>query len=293
MDIKADEAARMGLYTLPFHIQLGEESYLDGTKECTCAKLFEFVDSTGILPKTSAANVGELKEHFAKLLEDHDEIIHFTISSALSAGYSNALMAAEGNDKIHVIDSKTISLGIFFQARFAQKLAQEGELSTAQIVEKVLEYQSHIQTSLLIDKLDYMYKGGRCSKVSLLGANLLKIKPAIVSTDDGKLTVGRKFRGQLNKAVKDYLLSTLDSYEGIDLSFAAVGYTVTPEETVNMAEATLKEYGFKEVYLTETNGTDASHGGPNVVGFAFAYERKKQSQGGLLSRIMGKSESEE
>ncbi len=274
MDLKPNDALGMGIHNLPFHVQMGEESYLDGAPECSCANIFSFVEKTGTLAKTSAANVEEYRAHFESLLEEYDGVIHFSISSRLSSGYANAVEAAKGLN-VKVVDSKTISLGIAMMARHAVKMVAEGASDLDEIEAGCLAVRERTEASLLIDKLDYMWKGGRCSKLTLIGANVLKIKPAIVSQDDGKLGVGRKFRGKLEKAVRDYLLSTLDMYEGIDYGLAMLGYTVTPKEVVDMAVALLKEKGFKEVFVTETNATDACHGGPNVVGFAFLYGKKK------------------
>ncbi len=275
MDLKPHIALLMGIHILPFHVQMGEESYADGADEASPEKIFEYFERTGDLAKTSAANAEEYRAHFDKLLEEYDAVIHFSISSRLSGGYSNACLAAEGDKRIRIVDSKTVSFGIAMMAREAKKLIDEGVEDLDEIEKKCLYVREHTQASLLIDKLDYMWRGGRCSKLTLIGANLLKIKPAIVSEEDGKLGVGRKFRGKLERSVQDYLNATLDSYTGIDYSYAMLGYTVTPKEVIDDAVNLLKERGFKEVFVSQCNATDSCHGGPNVVGFAFLYEKKK------------------
>lgn len=270
MDLQKESLKEYEISSIPFHVQKGDENILDG--KYSNEELFDYTEKTGQLCRTSACNVSELEEHFSSLLKYSDKVIHFTISSDLSSGYQNAVIAKNDNANIEVIDSRSISLGIALMAIYARKLINDGKDNFASIVDKVKAFREHVHASLLIDKLNYMNKGGRCSKLMVLGANLLQIKPAIVAKE-GKLTVGAKYRGKLDKAVLDYIDGEIGAHQDIDYSIVGIGYTSTPKDVIDKAVKRLYEKGFKKVLLEKTNATDACHGGPNVIGLAFASGR--------------------
>lgn len=274
MDFDNALQAKTGVYSVPFHIHLGDVEYLDNGEHPN-EELFEYFDRTKQIPRTAAANIGEIRAHFDKILEDHDAIIHFTISSGMSSGYQNACNAADGDPRITVIDSHSFSLGIGYLAYRAKQLADEGK--TVEEILKVIEtLQNEVSASLVVRDLWYMAKGGRCSSLIGLLGSVLHIIP-LLEVIDGKLANEKKFQGNIRKLGKKYVETMIAKYsrdEEIDYSLAMVGYSTELHSGVQAAVDTLKEMGFKEVVVTKCNATCPSHGGPDVIGFSFRHFKK-------------------
>lgn len=273
MDFDKNMQEKYGVYSVPFHIQLGEVSYLDdGTHDNQ--ELFDYFDKTKKIPRTSAANVQEISEHFSNILKDNDYVIHFTISSGLSSGYQNAVAAKGDDERIFVIDSTSFSLGIGYMALYAKKLADTGKYTPEQIVAECEDLKNHVCASLVVRDLIYMAKGGRCSSLTGLLGSMLHIIPVLV-VKNGKLINEKKLMGNIRKLGKKYVEYMLSQYEDIDYSMAMVGYSTELHSGVLQAVEALKEAGFETVEVTKCNATCPSHGGPEVIGFSFKYGKEK------------------
>ena len=185
----------------------------------------------------------------------------------MSCAYTNAVKASKKFKNVYVVDSRSLSTGIALLAIKATKMAEAGK-SAEEIFEQTNADTALVQASFVINKLDYLKKGGRCSSLALLGANLLKIRPQIV-VRNGKMVSGKKYRGDFNIVVKNYCADTLKEFSSYDNSLAFVTYTTASAEAVNYADEALKNAGFKEIYHTRAGGTIASHCGPNTLGILF------------------------
>ncbi len=265
LDLTKELIEKYDIHVVPFAIIMGEEQYYDG--EVTSKDLFAYTAKTGKLARTSAVNEAQSEEHFRKLLLDHDAIIHFTISSDMSASYQNAVKASEKFENVYVVDSRTLSTGVALQAIYAKKLADKG-MSPEEIVSKVKERIPFDQASFAIEAVNYLYKGGRCSGLAALGANLLHIRPQII-VKDGKMGQGKKFRGPMNKWVKDYVEETLKEYNNPDHSIIFITFSSATDEAVSWCVERLKKEGFKEIYPTFAGGTVSCHCGPGTLGILY------------------------
>lgn len=265
LDLTKELEEKYDIRVVPFAIIMGEEQYYDG--EVTSKDLFAYTAKSGKLARTSAVNEAQSEEHFRKLLLDYDAIIHFTISSDMSASYQNAVKAAEKFENVYVVDSRTLSTGVALQAIYAKKLADKG-LSPEEIVTKVKERIPFDQASFAIEAVNYLYKGGRCSGLAALGANLLHIRPQII-VKDGKMGQGKKFRGPMNKWVKDYVEETLKEYNNPDHSIIFITFSSATDEAVSWCVERLKKEGFKEIYPTYAGGTVSCHCGPGTLGILY------------------------
>lgn len=265
LDLTKELEEKYDIHVVPFAIIMGEEQYYDG--EVTSKDLFAYTAKSGKLARTSAVNEAQSEEHFRKLLLDYDAIIHFTISSDMSASYQNAVKAAEKFENVYVVDSRTLSTGVALQAIYAKKLADKG-LSPEEIVTKVKERIPFDQASFAIEAVNYLYKGGRCSGLAALGANLLHIRPQII-VKDGKMGQGKKFRGPMNKWVKDYVEETLKEYNNPDHSIIFITFSSATDEAVAWCVERLKKEGFKEIYPTYAGGTVSCHCGPGTLGILY------------------------
>ena len=253
------------IHTVPFSVLLGETLGLDGV--VTPPEIFDYVDRTGVLPKTSAVNQVQFEDYFEELLKDYDAIIHFSLSSDLSSAYQNAVNAAEGKKNIFVIDSMSLSTGIALLAINASKLAKAGK-SPEEIVKISKERIPHDQASFVLATVDYLYKGGRCSALAKLGVQLFRIRPQIIVAD-GKMRPGKKYMGKQLQCVESYVQDTLEEFNNPDLSLAFVTHSHATDDMIEAAKNALIKRGFKRVEVTIAGATISSHCGPKCLGILY------------------------
>lgn len=266
-DLSSELKERYGIKILPLGVTLGTNVYRDGL-EITPDDIYAHYDKTGELPKTTAANVGECIDYFNELTKDGDTVIHFTISSEMSSTYNNACLAANEFDNVYVIDSKNLSTGGGILVVTAAEMANDG-VDAKEIVEKINQLVSCVDVTFVIDSLEYLYKGGRCSALSMMGANLLKLKPCI-EVRNGSMGVGKKYRGVFSKVVTDYVAERLQNVEDIDPSRIFVTHAGCDEQLMADVVKQVKDMGiFKEVFLTRAGCTVSSHCGANTMGVIF------------------------
>lgn len=265
IDLPKELLEKYDIHTVPFTILLGDKLELDG--ELPPTEIFEFVNQSKILPKTSAVNEEQYKEHFNKILKDYDAIIHFSLSSEMSSAYQNAVRASENYENVYIIDTRSLSTGIAVQAIYAKKLVDQG-LAFDVIVKKVEEIIPHTQASFVLKRLDYLYKGGRCSSLAYFGANLLGLKPQII-VKDGKMGSYHKYRGTMQKVVADYCRDTLAEFNTPNLDVAFITYSTATDEMISVAETALKNAGFKNIYKTLAGATISSHCGESCLGILY------------------------
>ena len=267
-DLTPEQLDRYGIEILPLTITLGDTPFRDGV-DVHSADVFRHVDGGGDLPKTSAVSVGEFHDCFARLSPLHEAVINIDISAEMSACYQNACIAAEGFDNVYVIDSRSLSAGQGMIALKAAELARTG-LEAKELVAQVEAYVKKVESTFIVDRLDYLYKGGRCSAVAALGANLLKLKPCI-EVHNGVMGVTKKYRGGFAKALRDYAADKLRGRDDIDLTHCFVVHPAAPAEAVQaVMEEIPKLADFQEIVEIRTGCTVASHCGAATLGIMFA-----------------------
>lgn len=266
-DLSAELKERYNVKTIPLGITLGEKVYRDGI-DINSDFIYEHHDKTGELPKTAATNVGECADYFSDLTKNGDAVIHFTISSSMSSTYNNACIAAQDFSNVYVIDSQNLSTGGGLLVIAAAEMAKSG-MAASDIAEKVRELVPCVDASFVIDNLEYLYKGGRCSALAMLGANLLKLKPCI-EVKNGAMGVGKKYRGVYGKVLTEYVNERLHDVDDIDNSRGFVTHAGCNPEIVKSVVEQVKATGiFKEVFLTRAGCTISSHCGANTLGVLF------------------------
>ena len=266
-DLNQDMYKKLGVAVIPFRITLGSDDCFDG-KNITNEQLFEYVNSNSQLPKTSALNENDYTEFWEEQLKDCDGIIHFCISSKISSTYNNAVVASKKFNNVYVIDSMSLSSGIGLQVLYATEL-RDNQVDIEKAVELINKRREHVQISFVVDKLNYLYKGGRCSALSLLGANLLSIKPSII-VSNGRMVVGKKYMGKMHKILDKYIDETLKDFGNPDTSLCFITYSSATPEMLDVARKTLKEKGiFKNIIETTAGCTVSTHCGPNTLGIIY------------------------
>lgn len=266
-DLPQDIIDKNNIKLISLPITLGENTYLDGV-EVTPEVIFDFVDTHKILPKTSAINEYTYSTFFEEQLKSYDEIVHFTISSKMSLCYDNAIKASNNLPNVHVIDSTTLSSGTGLLILHAINLREQGA-SAKEIVEKIEEMKHKVHASFVIEKLDFLYKGGRCSSLQMLGANLLKIRPSILIVD-GALSVHKKYKGKMSEVVRNFVIDTLKDNPSYDKATCFITYSSATPDMLQAAYETLQEFGnFENIMESRAGGTITSHCGKNTLGVLF------------------------
>lgn len=266
-DLSAELKEKYGIKIIPLGITLGTQVYRDGV-DITPEDIYAHHEKTGELPKTTASNVGECIDYFTELKKDGDTIIHFTISSKMSSTYNNTCMAAEEFDDVYVIDAQNLSTGSGLLVLAAAEMANSGMEAPA-IVEELEKLVPCVDASFVIDSLEYLHKGGRCSAVAMLGANLLKLKPCI-EVKNGSMGVGKKYRGAYGRVLSEYVDERLQNVDDIDTRRVFVTHAGCDEDIINAVVEQVKSKGiFDEVLLTRAGCTVSSHCGANTLGVLF------------------------
>ena len=267
-DLSREIVEKYGIEIIPLYIVKDGSSFKDGI-EISTADVFDHFAKTGNLCSTAAVNVSDYTEVFGRLLQEYDAIVHFTISSDMSACCQNALLAAEAFDgRVFVVDSRNLSTGIGQLAIEAAAMAAVGR-DAADIKAEVERLKEKLDVSFVLDTLTYLYKGGRCSAVAALGANLLSLKPCI-EVKSGKMGVGKKYRGNLEKCFLKYVEDKLSGADDVDYRRIFVTHSGVAYETVDHVKDAVRKYGkFEEVLETTAGCTISNHCGPNCLGILF------------------------
>ncbi len=266
-DLSAELCERYHITTIPLSITLGEKTYSDGI-DITPDDIYEHQSKTGEFPKTAAINVDEAIDFFKKFVDEGKTVIHFGISSEMSSTYNNTRLAAEEVGNVYVIDTKNLSTGGGLLVLAAAERALAG-MEAEQIVKEVTELVPCVSASFVIDNLDYLYKGGRCTALEMFGANLLKLKPCI-QVKDGKMGVAKKYRGRYGDVLKQYVSEQLADADNIITDRVFVTHAGCNPEIVESIVNQVKETGlFKEVFLTRAGCTISAHCGADTLGVLF------------------------
>ena len=266
-DLSPELRERYHVTLMPLCITLGDRVYTDGI-DITPDDIYAHHDRTGELPKTAATNVEDCLNFFKPFVENGKTIIHFTISSDMSSTYNNARIAAEELGNVYVIDTKNLSTGGGLLVVSAAEMIQQG-LPAEEVVEKTRALVPKVDASFVIDSLEYLYKGGRCSAVAMLGANLLKLKPCI-EVKHGKMDVGKKYRGRYGEVLKQYVKDRIGDASDIDLDRVFVTHAGCDPQLADEIVQLVKSLApFKEVFLTRAGCTVSSHCGANTLGVLF------------------------
>lgn len=266
-DLSPELLERYDIAITPLCVIKDGKEFHDGV-DITPADIFAHVDGGRDLCSTAAVSQFEYTEMFTRYAKDCDAVVQINIGSNFSCCYQNACLAAQDFDNVYVVDSGNLSSGQGLLVVAAAKLAEQG-LSGAEIAERMRALVPKVEASFLIERLDYMRKGGRCSAVAALGANLLHLKPCI-EVREGKMCVCKKYRGSFEKCIRQYVKERLDGRTDIDEGLAFITHPACQENVVNAAMEEARAFGsFDEIVETHAGCTVSCHCGPNTLGILF------------------------
>ena len=269
-DLSQELLDRYDIPVIPLTITLGEDTFLDGSN-FTPLDMYARYKQDGTLPKTSAPSVQEFLDFFSQFTEKGCEVVHLDISSELSNTYNAACMAAEELGHVHVVDSRMLSTGVGLLAIEGAECRDRG-MGAQEIAEHLRGLTGKVQTSFVLDTLQFMWKGGRCSAVSALGANLLSLKPGL-EMKDGKLGVYKKYRGNIKTVYKQYVKERLQGRRvrpgHVFITESGEVDDAVLEEICALVRETIP---VQEIHHTLAGCTVSTHCGPKTLGILFIEE---------------------
>lgn len=269
-DLSPELIERYHIGITPLYIIRGEETLRDGI-DVRPEELYEYANVTGKLCKTAAVNVSDYLAYFAACREEYDAVIHFTISSDMSACYQNACIAAQEFTNVYPVDSRNLSTGIGHLVLDAAEMAEQG-MDAANIASALEKKREKLDVSFVIDTLEYLKRGGRCSALVAMSANLLHLKPCI-EVKDGKMGVGHKYRGKLEKCYVQYIEERLKGRDDIDCHRIFITDSGCDEATWRELERVVRAcQPFEEVIHTWAGCTVSNHCGPGCMGILYYHK---------------------
>lgn len=266
-DLSQELIEKFDIAIVPLTVVKDDQSYQDGI-DITPADIFAHVAAGGDLCSTAAISVGGYEDHFKKYASEYDGVIHINISAEFSCSHQNACLAAEEFDNVRVIDSRNLSTGQGLVVLKACELAKTCE-SLDDLKQQLDAFTEKVEASFLVDDLKYLVKGGRCSSAAALGANLLSLKPCI-EVKNGKMSVGKKYRGKYEKCLASYVKERLSDRDDLDRGTLFVTRTPVSDECLQAVRDAVEAYAdFENIYWTEAGCTVSCHCGPGTLGVLF------------------------
>jgi len=267
-DLPAEWIAQYDIGIVPLYVTFSEQTYKDGI-DLTVPELYKKVDETGKLPKTAAPSPADFIEAFRPHIEEGRKILYISLSSELSSTYQNALIAADefAEGMVTVFDSLNLSSGIGLQVMKAVNAAAEGK-SVEEIVALLTAVRPQVETEFVIDSLDYLYKGGRCSGMQNIVGSLLKIRP-VIKVENGKMTPAYKIRGSREKALDQLLNNALSHLSEMDKDLIFVTHSLADEDAKVLKEALEAKTNARQVAVSNAGCVISSHCGAKTIGILY------------------------
>lgn len=268
-DLSEELLEKYNISILPLMLSLDDKNFKDGV-EIKVEDIYQWSDQTGKTPKTAAPTIGDAQEFLTPYVKENMDIIFFGISEAMSGTCNVMRLAAQSLDyqKLHVIDSKSLSTGIGLQVLRAADLVLQGK-SIDDILEDIQITREKVRASFVIDTLTFLHRGGRCSGVTAILANTLNLKPEIVVID-GKMKVGKKYRGNQSTVILKYAKDREAELLKADPSRVFITHSGCQKEVIASVNEYLRGLNyFNEIIETRAGGVISSHCGPNTLGVLY------------------------
>lgn len=265
-DLPQELIDKYDIKIIPLSILLGEKVYHDGV-DIKPSDIYDFVEKTGELPKTAAVTPSEYHEVFKSFADDGKKIVHIGFSSALSSSYQNACVAAGEFEQVYCVDSKNLCTAMGLLVLKACDYREKG-MDAKKIADKVNRLVPKVSATFVLDGLEYLHKGGRCSSVAKFGANVLGIKPSIaVDTQTGRLDMAKKYRGKTELVYKQYITDRINEIKRIQPDRVVIANSGgVPADTIAFAKGMLEGRDkFEQVILADAGCTISSHCGPKTL----------------------------
>lgn len=265
-DIPKSIAEKYKIKIMPMHVIVGGEEKNDGV-DITAPQIFEYVDKTGEIPKTSAVSPGEYMSFFGRFIKEGKAVVHLSFCPELSSTYRNARIASARLSDVYPLDTRSLAGGISLLALKGCSMRDKG-MSAEEIYLSLSSLVTKTNVSYLLDSIDFLRRSGRCSAAAAFGANLLSIKPCAAMVD-GKIEVIKKYIGKTQAVRLQYADEQLKTHKNIDFETAFLYHSgVAPKEITAIVHI-LKNAGFENVITAFTGCMISLHSGRNAMGIHF------------------------
>ncbi len=266
-DMTLEQKQEYGIKTIPLYVRIQDNEYRDGI-DITSDVMFEKIKQCGQLPKTAAVSMQDYLDFWKPFRDEGYEIVHLCISSEMSVCFQNCRMAAEEIGGVYAVDSHNLSTGIGLLGILGANLAKEGK-SAKEIYDILMEKREKLNVSFVLDTVDYLAKGGRCSAVTAFAAGLLRLRICI-EVQNGKMDVCKKYRGKMSQVLTDYVRDRLNEKVDADLDYIYITDSgVAPEIREKVKQTVLEMRPFANVLFSTAGCTVSSHCGPGTLGILF------------------------
>jgi DegV family protein with EDD domain len=266
-DLTPEILNNLDISVVPLYVNFDEHSFIDGVN-ITTKELYEKIEEEGKLPKTAASSPANFHNAFKPFIDEGKDIVFIGLSSELSSHLQNASIAAgefpEG--RVHIVDSLNLSSAIGLLVMKAADFAAKG-MSAGEVAERTRQLVPKVKTAFVIDTLDYLHKGGRCSAIQSFVGGMLKVRP-IVKVVDGKMILGQKLMGKREKALNTMLTNVIKDKDNIDTDRVMVTHSISDDADYLKAELS-KNINAKEIIVTQAGCVISSHCGPNTIGILY------------------------
>ena len=271
-DLSKELIEKYDIEITPLTVTLGEKSGKDGI-DITPDDIYSYVEETGKLSKTGAVNCDEYEKVFRKWKDLGYDVIQFCIGSLFSSSYQSACIAAQEMEGVYVVDTANLSSGQGLTVVKAAELAQQGA-TAKEIVAACEDMLDRVEASFVVNNIEYLHKGGRCSSLAALGSNIFHIKPCI-EVIKGKMLAAKKFRGRIARVIKNYVEDRLHDRTDIEPDRIFITHTRCDSEIIETVKALIRQFqpGIREILDTTAGATVTTHCGPETLGVLFV--RKK------------------
>ena len=264
-DLPQELIDKYNIDILPLRVNLGENSYAD-RKEINPDQIFAWADENKDTPKTSVFSIDTPIDLFEKYPDD--ELICFSISTEMSSSLNVmrlAMLDVDGEDRIHLIDSRNLSAGIGLLVCAAGEMIVQG-MPVKDVVDGINALIPKVRSSFVVDTLTYLHRGGRCSGAAALSGNMLKIHPKIV-VKEGKMVVDKKYRGKMNSILMSYCEDLKPEFSNAQNKNVFIVYTGDCNDIAVQLKEKLDV--FENVYIIRAGSVISSHCGPGTLGIIF------------------------
>ena len=271
-DMNREELERFHIHMLPLHILMGEKEYRDGP-EFDLQMMYDWSDTHQQTPKTSAPALEDMIALLEPILARGNDVIGLPIAAPLSSSGNVMRIAAEtlgATDRVHVVDTTTLSYGIGIMAMKASQLAQAGA-TMAELVSVLEGMAKRVHVSFVVDTLTYLYRGGRCSGLAALAGNVLRVHPRIAMTEEGALYPDHKYRGKMHHVIDAYMDDIMPKLEQADTEYAAIVNSggIDPAIIEGVRRRIEDMHRFSNIIVGRAGGVISSHCGPGTFGIGY------------------------
>ncbi len=266
-DLNDELIAKYEIKTLRLTVNLGGKAYVDGV-DIDPDMIYRHYEAHGELPKTAAPNIADFCSFFERETKNGDAVVFFTISAEMSSTYNNARLAAANYPDVYVVDTRNLSTGGGLLVVAAAEMAKRG-MAAGEIARECAALVDRVDASFVVDNLEFLHKGGRCSAIAALAAGVLQLKPSI-TVRGGRMGVAKKYRGKFSRVLQQYIADRVGDGTGLDLSRVFVTHAGCDEAIVQQCCLQVKSAApWAEVHVTRAGCTVSSHCGKNTLGVLF------------------------